>query len=397
MFRRPLFETILKRIGEPRRFIQVLAGPRQTGKTTLARQLIDEIDFPSHYGSADEPALRGIGWLEEQWELGRIRAGSPGRQGKGLLILDEVQKIPGWSETVKRLWDEDSAAGRQLRVIILGSSPLLLHHGLADSLAGRFETIPSTHWSYGEMRDAFGWNLERYVYYGGYPGAAGLIRDHERWRRYILDSLVETTVSRDILLMTRVDKPALLRRLFELGCHYSGRVLSYQKMLGQLDDAGNTTTLAHYLSLLDGAGMLTGLQKFAGQTVRRKASSPKLQVLNAALMTSASGLTMKEAMRERDYWGRLFESSVGAFLINGLKGKNVDVFYWSGRNREVDFVLSCGDVAVAIEVKSGRRTKSLPGMDEFCAQFDVKRRLLVGRGGIALEEFLLTPPDEWLR
>lgn len=397
MFKRHVFETILQRLGEPRKFIQVLAGPRQTGKTTLASQLIDVIDCPSHYASADELALRGLGWLEEQWELGRIRAGHPGRQGRGLLVLDEVQKLPGWSETVKRLWDEDSADGRQLRVIILGSSPLLLHRGLADSLAGRFETIPISHWSYTEMRDAFGWNLERYVYYGGYPGAAGLTRDHERWCRYILDSLVETTVSRDILLMTRVDKPALLRRLFELGCHYSGQILSYQKMLGQLDDAGNTTTLAHYLKLLDGAGMLTGLKKFAGQTVRRKGSSPKLQVLNAALMTATSGLTMKEAMMERDYWGRLVESSVGAFLVNELKGKNAGVFYWSGRNREVDFVLSRGEVVVPIEVKSGRMQKSLPGMDAFCAQFDVKRRLLVGRGGIALEEFFTTPPEVWLR
>jgi predicted AAA+ superfamily ATPase len=247
------------------------------------------------------------------------------------------------------------------------------------------------------MRDAFGWGLGQYIYHGGYPGSAGLIKAHDRWCRYIIDSLVETTISRDILLMTRVDKPALLRRLFDLGCLYSGQILSYQKMLGQLDDAGNTTTLAHYLSLLDGAGILTGLQKYAGQTVRRRASSPKFQVLNAALMTSACGLTMKEAKKEREYWGRLVESAVGAYLVNELKGKNVDVFYWSGGNREVDFVLNRGDAVVPIEVKSGRKARSLPGMDAFCAQFDVKRRLLVGERGIDLDEFLLTHPEEWLR
>ena len=277
MFKRPVFKTIVQRTREPRRFIQVLGGPRQTGKTTLARQLIEEIDQPSHYGSADEPALKGIGWLEEQWEIGRIRAKSAGRSKRGVLVLDEVQKIPGWSEAVKHLWDEDTAAGLQLRVIVLGSSPLLLHRGLAESLAGRFEIIPITHWSLAEMRDAFGWGLDQYIYHGGYPGSAGLIQDHDRWCRYIIDSLVETTISRDILLMTRVDKPALLRRLFELGCTYSGQILSYQKMLGQLDDVGNTTTLAHYLGLLDGAGILAGLQKFAGQAVRRRASSRRWQ------------------------------------------------------------------------------------------------------------------------
>ena len=392
MFKRPVYNLIFERISEPRRFIQSLSGPRQTGKTTLARQLIDSIKMPSYYASADEPTLKSISWIEQQWEAARTKA----RNGKALFVLDEIQKIPGWSETVKRLWDEDSAEGLSLYVIILGSSPLLVQNGLTESLAGRFEVIPITHWSFSEMREAFGWNEEQYIFYGGYPGSADLISDPMRWSHYIMDSLIETTVSRDILFMKRVDKPALLRRLFDLGCAYSGQILSYQKMLGQLQDAGNTTTLAHYLNLLQGAGLLTGLPKYAGQIIRRRASSPKLQVLNTALMTAPSQLTLNEAKSNSEYWGRLVESAVGAALVNGLKGTRTELFYWSSRNREVDFVLQRGDNLVAIEVKSSLQKMSFPGIEAFSKEFRVKRKLLVGAQGITLREFLLTPPEKWV-
>jgi predicted AAA+ superfamily ATPase len=250
MFRRNIYYTLLSRLQEPRRFIQVLAGPRQAGKTTLARQVMETLTIPAHYASADEPTLHDRIWIEQQWDLGRLRAKEAGKSDGALLVLDEIQKVTGWSEVVKRLWDEDTTLGLPLRVVVLSSAPLLIQKGLTESLAGRFEIIPVVHWSFSEMRQAFGWGIEQLVYFGGYPGAAGLINDQERWRRYIIDSLIETTLSRDILLITRVDKPALLRRLFQLGCDYSGQVLSYQKMLGQLQDAGNTTTLAHYLDLL---------------------------------------------------------------------------------------------------------------------------------------------------
>ncbi|MGH8934015.1 MAG: ATP-binding protein [Egibacteraceae bacterium] len=263
----------------------MLAGPRQTGKTTLARQVLAEIGLPAHYASADQPTLRDRGWLEAQWEIGRLRARHSERGG--LLVLDEAQKITAWSDVVKRVWDEDTAAGIPLRAVLLGSSPLLLQRGLGDSLAGRFELIRVQHWSYPEMRDAFGFDLERYLYYGGYPGAAGLIADHDRWANYILDSLVETTLSRDVLLLTRVDKPALMRQVFRLACEYSGQILSYQKMVGQLQDAGNTTTIAHYLELLAGAGLVTGLQKFSGSRVKQRGSSPKLVALNTGLISAS--------------------------------------------------------------------------------------------------------------
>jgi hypothetical protein len=311
--------------------------------------------------------------------------------------LDEVQKLSGWSETVKRLWDEDSRARRPLKVVLLGSAPLLMQQGLTESLAGRFENLHVPHWSYAEMQAAFGFSLEQYLYFGGYPGAAPLVKDPQRWRRYLLDSLIETTIARDVLLMTRVDKPALLRRLFELGCRYSGQVLSYTKMLGQLQDAGNATTLAHYLELLSGAGMLTGLQKFAGQAVRQRGSSPKLQVLNTALMTAQSGLSPDEARTDREFRGRLVESAVGAHLANAAAGGECELFYWRERSQEVDFVVRVGRAVIAIEVKSGRAPDAFPGLGAFAEAFKPKRTLLVGGDGISLEEFLTRPVQHWLQ
>jgi len=272
-----LHDELLRRLKEQRRFIQVLAGPRQAGKTTLARQVMEAAKLPAHYASADEPTLRDRTWIEQQWDIARLKA----RDAKltALLVLDEVQKVSGWPDVVKLLWDADTHAGLPLKVVLLGSAPLLIQRGVTESLAGRFEIIRVPHWSFTEMREAFDWTLEQYIFHGAYPGSAELIESPERWRRYIVDSLIETTISRDILLLTRVDKPALLRRLFHLGCGYSGQILSYQKMLGQLTDAGNTVTLAHYLELLEGAGMLAGLAKYAHGLVRQRGSSPKLQVL----------------------------------------------------------------------------------------------------------------------
>ena len=392
MYKRPLFQTLQSRLKEPRRFLQVLAGPRQVGKTTLARQAMEGGRTRSHYASADEPTLQDRAWIEQQWDLGRLKA----KDGGALLVLDEVQKVPGWSEVVKRLWDEDTAKGVSLKCVLLGSSPLLVQRGLTESLAGRFEILHVTHWSFAEMRDAFGWDVDRYVYFGGYPGAAALIEDRQRWARYIVESLIETTLSRDILLMTRVDKPALLRRLFLLGCDYSGQILSYQKMLGQLQDAGNTTTLAHYLELIAGAGMLKGVPKFSGKKVLQRGSSPKLQVLNTALVTSQSRLSYASARKDRDYWGRLVESSVGAHLLNGAEGTMLEIYYWRDRGHEVDFVLQSGDRIVLVEVKSGRARAEYSGMNAFAKNFRPYRRLLVGGQGIPLEEFLATPILHWV-
>ncbi len=392
-FQRPQAAVLAARLAEPRRFIQVVAGPRQVGKSTLVRQVAEGLPLPVRQASADEPGLRGTDWIAQQWEAARLSIGGP---DGAVLVLDEIQKIPGWSETVKRLWDEDTRAKRPLKAVLLGSAPLLIAQGLTESLAGRFEVIPLAHWSLGEMRSAFGWSLDEYVFYGGYPGAATLIGEPARWARYVLDSLIETSISRDVLLLTRVDKPALLRRLFELACRYSGQVLSYTKMLGQLQDAGNTTTLAHYLELLAGAGMVCGLPKYAGDVARSRGSSPKLQVLNTALMTAAAGYTLDEARADREFWGRLVESAVGAHLANAAMRGECTLHYWRERNHEVDFIVQAGRRLAAIEVKSGRAPLAHAGTAAFVAAFKPQRSLLVGGDGIALEDFLLQPVAHWM-
>jgi hypothetical protein len=397
LFTRAYSDILRARLAEPRRHIQVVAGPRQVGKTTLVRQVTRafEGERPVHSASADEPLLRGPEWLGQQWEIGRDAARTAGRAG-AVLVLDEIQKVPDWSEAVKRHWDEDTHAATPLHVVLLGSAPLPIRRGLTESLAGRFEVIHLPHWTFAEMRDAFGFSVEQYVFYGGYPGAAPLIGEPDRWRRYVLDSLVETTVSRDVLLLSRVEKPVLLRRLLDLGCRYSGQVLSYTKMIGQLQDAGNTTTLAHYLDLLAGAGMLTGIQKYSGEAVRARASSPKLQVLNTALMSAQTGLSLEEARSDHEHWGRLAESAVGAHLANAAATGRCDLFYWRDKHREVDFVIRAGASLVAIEVKSGRTRRGRPGLSAFAEIWRPKRSLLVGPDGVPLDEFLARPVEDWL-
>jgi len=391
-FQRPYAAELARRLAEPRRFIQVVAGARQVGKTTLVQQVAAGAGVPVRYASADEPTLRGAEWIAQQWEAARLEMGAK----RGILVLDEVQKVVEWSESVKRLWDEDTRRRHPLKVVLLGSAPLLIQKGLTESLAGRFEVLHLPHWSFPEMRDAFGFSVDLYLYFGGYPGAAPLAGEPGRWRRYVLDALVETTIARDVLLLTRVDKPALLRRLFELGCRYSGQVLSYTKMLGQLHDAGNSTTLAHYLDLLAAAGMLCGLPKYAGRAVRQRGSSPKLQVMNTALMTATAGLAPDEARVDREFQGRLVESAVGTHLANAAARGACELFYWRERNREVDFVARAGKTLTAIEVKSGRRRDALPGMEAFAQAFRPARRLLVGADGIALDEFLSRPAEHWV-
>ena len=416
-FQRPQVETLVERLAEPARHIIALFGPRQTGKTTIARQALGRIDLESRYLAVDEPEVPGLPaphdedaatfrlhpernseWLVRQWEGARLEAERSPRGS--VLVLDEIQKIEGWSETVKGLWDADRARDCPLRVVILGSAPLLMQSGLSESLAGRFETIRVTHWSFAEMSSAFDFDLQKYLYFGGYPGAAPLVRDPDRWRGYILGALVEPNIERDLLAMTRVDKPALLKRLFQLGADCSGQILSYTKMLGQLHDAGNTTTLARYLDLLASAGLLAGLQKHTGSPASRRASSPKLNVLNTALMTAGSGYSFDEAQADRTFWGRIVESAVGAHLFNTAEF-DMRLLYWREGFHEVDFVLKRGRRVVAIEVKSGEERKPtrgrrpLPGMAAFEERFGPCGRLLVGVDGVPLNEFLTAPAGEW--
>ena len=394
-YQRPLVGVLTKRLREPRRHVQVLFGPRQSGKTTLARQAMARLAGPAHYATADEPGLPGTSWIEAQWEVARQLV-APGEGGSALLVLDEIQKIPGWSGVVKHLWDADTRERRAVKVVVLGSAPLLVQRGLSETLAGRFEVIRVPHWSFQEMSEAFGWDLDHYLFFGGYPGAASLTSDETRWRSHILDSLIETTISRDVLLLSRVDKPALLRQLFRLGCEYSGQILSHQKMLGQLQDAGNATTLAHYLELLNGAGMLCGLQKYSGRNVRQRGSIPKLLVHNSALMTAYSSLPFEEARSDRAYWGRVVESGVGAHILNTTTRPIGELFYWRERGHEVDYVLRDRGAILGVEVKSGSSTGDLSGLEAFGATFHRSRKLIIGGSGWSLPDALSLPASQWL-
>ena len=396
-FIRPQATELARRLKEPRRFIQAITGPRQVGKTTLALQVAERNHLPHHFASADEPTLRaGEGWIISQWEEARHLAEQS--KGKGaLLILDEVQKIPQWSVTVKGLWDEDSRKKRLVKVVLLGSAPLLMGRGLAESLAGRFEPLHLPHWSFLEMKRAFGWNVNQYLFYGAYPGAAPFIKEPARWSRYIKDSLIETSISRDVLLLSRVDKPALLRRLFEIGCSYSGQMLSYRKMAGHLDDTGNVTTLAHYLDLLAGTGTLAGLQKYTGSAAASRRSIPKIQVFNTALITAQSSMTWQETFEDKRLLERLTESAVGAHLLNATVAGECELFYWRDNNREVDFVVRKGKRLTAIEVKRGGILASFHGLDAFSKAYRPTKSLIVGTGGIALDRFLSTPVDDWIQ
>lgn len=388
--RRQALGIFAARLQEPRRFLQVVAGPRQVGKTTLVRQALALLPaaIAQHSVSADNPGLAGSSWLTRQWETARNLAA---QAGCCVLVLDEVQKLPGWTEEVKRLWDEDTRAARDVRVVVLGSAPLLIARGLTESMAGRFELTRLGHWRYGEMRDAFGFSVEQFIYYGGYPGAASLVGDEQRWASYVRDALIETTISKDVLLMAPVQKPALLRRLFDLACRYSGQELSYQKMMGQLSDAGNTTTLAHYLHLLEGAGMVCGLQKYAGQAVRQRASSPKLQVFNTALMgaiATAEGFGYTRLRATPELWGRMVESAVGAELLaRHLEHSSTQplIYYWRNGPDEVDYVLKHQGELMAFEVKSGHKIRTASGLDAFCAQYPTARPLVLGTGGLPLD------------
>jgi uncharacterized protein len=381
-------QSMKKRLAdEPRRFIQVVYGPRQVGKTTLVRQVMKDLSYPSMLVAADAVPAGDQSWIAQQWEAARMQQ-SKQADTPFLLVIDEVQKIDNWSEQVKAEWDKDSVEERDVRVVLLGSSRLMLQQGLTESLAGRFEATYLGHWSLREMREAFGLTAAEYVWFGGYPGAISLREDEDRWKSYVRDALLETSISKDILMLTRVDKPALMKRLFELGSSYSGQVLSFTKIMGQLSDAGNTTTLANYLELLNDAGLLGGLDKFSPNMVRKRASSPKFQVHNTAIMSGISNESFDTLSDNPRSWGRWVESAIGAHLINQVfKNKKLSLYYWKEGNDEVDFIVEYKKQVIGLEVKSGQ-TGKLTGLSTFKEKFKPDKVMLVGNGGIPWQEFL---------
>ena len=407
MYQRQHVGDLRKRLKDPPRCLILVSGPRQTGKTTLVRQALSRLDREHRYLSMDSPepevppfaaggpvgpaGASGRDWLIREWRRARLEAN---RSVRGfVLVLDEIQSIPKWSSTVKGLWDEDRMNDCPLHVVILESAPLLMQQGLTEGLTGRFETLHVEPWSFREMRDAFGFDAARYVYFGGYPGSVPHLGDHERWRDYIRASVIEPHLEKDIFMVTRVDKPALFRQLFELGCGCSGQILSYNKLRGQLDGAGSTDTIAHYLGLMSRSGLLTSLRNYSSSRYRVKISNPKINVLDISFMAARSGYSFEQAREDGEFWGRLTESAVGAHLCNS--GRYIDVCYWRDRDDEVDFALQQGAETVAIEVKSARRGRPAPGLEEFQRRFRPQRALVVGAGGMPLEEFLLHPAAHW--
>ncbi|KAF0144104.1 MAG: ATPase [Nitrospirae bacterium] len=393
-FERPLVKVLASSLKKRLPVFQVLIGPRQVGKTTISRQVLKKLSYPSVYASADSPLPPGPEWIESQWRLAEVELQKSRKTV--VLVLDEIQKVRGWSESLKLHWERAQDQGKDIRMLVLGSSALLLREGLTESLAGRFFLTRCPHWSYKECSSAFGWDLKKWLYFGGYPGAAIFTNDEEQWKRYITDSLIETVLARDVLQMQKITKPALLRHLFALSATYPAQIFSYNKMLGQLQDAGNTTTLAHYLRLLESAFLVSGLELFSKGQARKRGSSPKLILWNNALINALSLKTFREAVSDASLWGRLTENAVGAHFSNGLSGTSCALTYWRDGDNEVDFVVSRGTSTWAIEVKSGRSGK-MSGMERFRAKYPTAKTLIVGSTGIPLEKFFSEQPEVWLQ
>ena len=403
-FERPHVGTVVRRLADdPKRLVVAVTGPRQTGKTTIIHQALRRAGLPHRYVALDQPddpraplpQRPSLEWLVGLWEHARREAEKT--DGGFVLAIDEVQHLKDWSGVMKGLWDQDQATGCPVRVIVSGSVPWSMLTGLNESMMGRFLPVQVSHWSPKEMAEAFNFSIDEHLFFGGYPGAAGFRSDVQAWRNYIQNAIVAPTIKRDIIALTRVDKQSLMRRLMDLVPYYSGQILSYNKMVGQIQDAGNTTTLARYLDLLSEAGLVTGLGNYSAKPHLGRASSPKLNVLNTAVMTAPTGYTFDEAKADRSFWGRIVESAVGAHLHNSLS-TGTRLHYWRHRDREVDFVLSRGPNAnvLGIEVKSGPRRASPASLDDFQKRFPGARTLLVGAGGVPLNEFLSDPTSYWL-
>ena len=370
-----------------------MAGPRQVGKSTLVGQVLENISIPYSFVVADAVDPKDSDWIHRVWESARATM-QLRKEPEHLLVIDEVQKIDNWSEMVKREWDEDCRRRVNLKVVLLGSSRLLLKRGMTESLAGRFELIRLGHWSLQEMRDAFGVTLDQYIYFGGYPGPASMIDNEKRWRKYIKDSLVAPAIEKDVIMTSNIYKPALMKQLFELGCGYSAEILSLTKLMGQLQDAGNVTTLAAYLDILDECALLTGLQKYANDDARKRGSVPKYQVYNNALLTAYKGHSFLADRTDAMLWGRWVESAIGAHILSMAEELDYKVYYWressrgnDERDKEVDFIIDNDGELIAIEVKSGRRGMN-SGLPAFVEAFHPKRSFIVGTGGVSLEDFL---------
>jgi len=389
-YSRPVLEEIKSRIDHSKGLIQVITGPRQVGKTTLVKQLFQSAKWTGIYHVVEGSVAYDSGWIEAVFNDAVIRQGRAHQPV--ILAIDEIQKIPNWSETIKRLYDQQKFRGEtSVQLILLGSSHWLMQRGLSESLAGRFEQWDIGHWTFTELQQCFDISPEEYVYFGAYPGAMEMRKEESRWKAYVLNSLIEPVITKDVLLLERIEKPAVLRKVFELGSLYSGQILSYTKLLGQLQDAKNTTTVAHYLELLQRAGLLEGLQKFSRDNARRRSSSPKWQVMNNALLSAISGVDFKSVKSQPALWGKWVESAVGCHLI-AHRGADLQMYYWNESNAEVDYVLKWNDKVIGIEVKSARG--KVTGLNQFMKQFNPHKVYQLDERSLSWQQFIMMDPRE---
>lgn len=376
-------------MAEPRRRMQIVMGPRQVGKSTLVGQFTEGVSVPFDFFAADGVNRFDSSWIPNKWQQVRMRMDIHSEQ-EHILIIDEVQKIRGWSEQVKKEWDEDSRSHRNLKVILLGSSRLLLQKGLEESLEGRFETIKMGYWDWQEMHEAFGFSMDEYVYFGGFPGLAPDIQDEDRWRNLMEDSIISPILTRDILEIEEIRNPALLRQVFELACIESAKELSLTKMQGTMN-SGTVPTIKNYLDILNKSMIVQPLQNYSPSRVKEKQSVPKMQVFNNAFRNRFGTFSFDEARVDPAEWGRLVESAVGAHLANRAMTDDYELFYWRNeRRQECDYVLRKGQALVAIEVKSGSVDKTV-GFEKFKEQFadNVTAAFIVGPHALPLDDFFI--------
>lgn len=391
---RAVVAELRKRLQASPNLLQVVVGPRQVGKTTALEQVIEGWSGGAHFATADLPAPPDAAWIQAQWAVARREAQK--RRGSTLLVLDEIQKVPRWSEVVKAELDDDRRHRRPLRAVVLGSAALSVARGASESLAGRFETHFVPHWSAPECERAFRWDLDRWLYFGGYPSAAPLTKSHARWADYVRGALIEPVVTRDVLQLAQVAKPALLRRLLMAATAAPAEVVSLTKLLGQLQDAGNVVTLAHYLELLGSSFVVSGLQRWSPERARLRASPPKLVFWSNTFVTASAAEGFREARARPERWGRLVENAVGAQLLVAARQHGFELWYWRHGNDEVDYVVEQGRRVWAIEVKSGR-PRAASGLAAFTRRYPAARAVVVGSGGLALDDFFGGSPREWLR
>ena len=389
MYQRRHLNILISRMAEPRRRVQIVMGPRQVGKSTLVGQFTEGISVPFDFFAADGVNRFDSSWIPNKWQQVRMRMDIHSEQ-EHILIIDEVQKIRGWSEQVKKEWDEDSRSHRNLKVILLGSSRLLLQKGLEESLEGRFETIKMGYWDWQEMHEAFGFSMDEYVYFGGFPGPAPDIQDEDRWRNLMEDSIISPILTRDILEIEEIRNPALLRQVFELACIESAKELSLTKMQGTMN-SGTVPTIKNYLDILNKSMIVQPLQNYSPSRVKEKQSVPKMQVFNNAFRNRFGTFSFDEARVDPAEWGRLVESAVGAHLANRAMTDDYELFYWRNeRRQECDYVLRKGQALVAIEVKSGSVDKTV-GFEKFKEQFadNVTAAFIVGPYALPLDDFFI--------